>query len=152
MILFSSLKSIRQSFLILINVPLTFSGGMIALFIFGQTLNVSSLVGLIALFGISLQNGIILIGKINSLREEGLPLREAVLEGASIRFKPTLMTELILIMGVLPLALGYTSGSELHKPLAIVYIGGFIAAIFFEQILMPILYELFTRIRGISQN
>ena len=146
-VLFSSLGSIRQSFLILSNIPLTFSGGIIALLLFGQTLNVSSLIGLIALFGIALQNGIILVGKINTLRKEGLELHEAVLQGAATRFRPTLMTELILILGVLPLLLGSTSGAELHQPLAIVYIGGFLVAIFFEQIVLPVLYEVFAKLR-----
>lgn len=146
-ILFSSLGSIRQCFLILINVPMTFAGGIIALFIFGHTLNVSSLIGLIALFGIALQNGIILIGKINSLRKEGLKLHDAVFQGSVIRFRPILMTELILILGVLPLILGTTSGAELHKPLAFVYIGGFLVAIFFEQIVLPVLYEVFAKLR-----
>ena len=141
-VLFSSLGSIRQSFLVLSNIPLTFSGGLIALFISGQTLNVSSLIGLIALFGISLQNGIILIGKINRLREEGVALHEAVFQGALTRFRPTLMTELILILGVLPLILGSASGSELHQPLAVVYIGGFLVAIFYEQVVLPVLYEM----------
>jgi len=146
-VLFSSLGSIRQSFLILINIPMTFAGGIIALFIAGQTLNVSSLIGLIALFGIALQNGIILIGKINSLRKGGLNLHEAVLEGSVTRFRPILMTELILILGVLPLILGSTSGSELHQPLAVVYIGGFLVAIFFEQIVLPVLYEMFAKLK-----
>ncbi|MCP5107231.1 MAG: efflux RND transporter permease subunit [bacterium] len=146
-VLFSSLGSIRQCVLILLNIPLTFSGGMIALFLFGQTLNVSSLIGLIALFGIALQNGIVLVGKINNLRREGLGLHEAILEGAGTRFRPTLMTELILILGVLPLILGSTSGSELHQPLAVVYIGGFLVAIFFEQVVLPVLYEVFAKVR-----
>lgn len=146
-VLFSSLKSVRQSFLILLNIPLTFSGGILALLVFGQTLNVSSLIGLIALFGIALQNGIILVGKINTLRRNGMNLHEAVLEGAASRFRPTLMTELILILGVLPLILGSTSGAELHQPLAVVYIGGFLVAIFFEQIVLPVLYEIFSKIR-----
>jgi cobalt-zinc-cadmium resistance protein CzcA len=146
-VLFSSLGSIRQCFLILLNIPLTFSGGLIALFIFGQTLNVSSLIGLIALFGIALQNGIVLVGKINALRKEGLSLHDAILQGAALRFRPTLMTELILILGVLPLILGSSSGSELHQPLAVVYIGGFLVAIFFEQIVLPVLYEVFSKLR-----
>ncbi|MDQ1351057.1 MAG: Efflux transporter permease subunit [Acidobacteriota bacterium] len=146
-ILFSSLGSFRQSFLVLSTVPLTFSGGIIALYISGQTLNVSSLIGLIALFGISLQNGIILVGKINRLRKEGKELREAVLQGAVIRFRPIFMTELILILGVLPLILGSASGSELHRPLAVVYIGGFLVAIFYEQFVLPVLYEGLARLK-----
>ncbi len=132
---------------LIINIPMTFAGGIIALFIAGQTLNVSSLIGLIAPFGIALQNGIILIGKINSLRKGGLSLHEAVLQGSVTRFRPILMTELILILGVLPLILGSTSGSELHQPLAVVYIGGFLVAIFFEQIVLPVLYEMFAKLR-----
>ncbi len=146
-VLFSSFGSVRQSFLILLNIPLTFAGGIIALYLYGQTLNVSSLIGLIALFGIALQNGIILIGKINDLRREGLELHEAILKGSITRFRPILMTELILILGVLPLILGSTSGAELHQPLAIVYIGGFLVAIFFEQFALPVLYEVFAKMK-----
>ena len=144
-VLFASLGSLRQSFLLLLNVPFTLAGGVVALYLAGQTLNVSSIIGFIALFGIALQNGVVLVGKINDLRKQGLDLHEAVIRGAENRFRPILMTELILILGVLPLALGTTSGSEIHRPLAVVYIGGFVVAIFFEQIVLPILYELFAR-------
>lgn len=111
-----------------------------------QTLNVSSVIGFIALFGIALENGVVLVGKINDLRKEGAELHEAVIQGAVRRFRPILMTELILILGVLPLALGQTSGAEIHRPLAVVYIGGFLVAIFFEQIVLPVLYEMFARL------
>jgi len=166
-VLFASLHSLRQSLLLLLNIPMTLAGGVIALFIAGQTLNVSSVIGFIALFGIALQNGVVLVGKINDLRRGGMELHEAVIQGAAYRFRPILMTELILILGVLPLAIGMTlvpvpasegifgvlplawertSGAELHTPLAVVYIGGFVVAIFFEQIVLPILYELFARL------
>lgn len=145
-VLFASLHSIRQSLLLLLNIPMTLAGGIIALYLTGQTLNVSSVIGFIALFGIALQNGVVLVGKINDLRKDGVELHEAVIQGAAYRFRPILMTELILILGVLPLALGTTTGSELHRPLAVVYIGGFVVAIFFEQIVLPILYELFARL------
>jgi cobalt-zinc-cadmium resistance protein CzcA len=141
-LLFASLGSLRQSLLLLLNVPMTVAGGLIGLFLAGQTLNVSSVIGFIALFGIALQNGVVLVGKINDLRREGMELHEAVIEGARRRFRPILMTELILILGVLPLAIGQVSGAEIHQPLAVVYIGGFLVAIFFEQIVLPVLYEL----------
>ncbi|MGI6414149.1 MAG: efflux RND transporter permease subunit [Thermoguttaceae bacterium] len=144
-VLFASLGSLRQALLLLLNVPMTVSGGLVALYLAKQTLNVSSLVGFIALFGIAIQNGVVLVGKINDIRKGGKGLHEAVLEGSISRFRPILMTELILILGVLPLALGTTTGSEIHRPLAIVYIGGFVVAIFFEQIVLPILYEMFSR-------
>ncbi len=146
-VLFASVGSLRQCLLLLLNIPMTVSGGIIALFLAGQTVNVSSVIGFIALFGIALQNGLILVGKINDLRKEGMELHEAVIQGATRRFRPILMTELILILGVLPLALGKTSGSEIHRPLAVVYIGGFVVAIFFEQIVLPILYEMFSRLK-----
>jgi cobalt-zinc-cadmium resistance protein CzcA len=140
-VLFASLGSLRQSVLLLLNVPMTVAGGIIALYLTGQTLNVSSLIGFIALFGIALQNGIVLVGTINDLRKKGAGLHEAVVQGAINRFRPILMTELILILGVLPLALGTSSGAEIHRPLALVYIGGFLVAIFFVQLVFPILYE-----------
>jgi cobalt-zinc-cadmium resistance protein CzcA len=147
-VLFASLGSLRQSLLLLLNVPMTLAGGIIGLYVTGQTLNVSSVIGFIALFGIALQNGVVLVGKINDLRRNGAALHDAVIEGAIYRFRPILMTELILILGVLPLALGTSAGSELHRPMAVVYVGGFIVAIFFEQIVLPILYEWFARLGG----
>ena len=144
-VLFASLGSLRQSLLLLLNIPMTLAGGMVALYLVDLTLNVSSIIGFIALFGIALQNGVVLVGKINELRKDGAEVHDAVMQGAEYRFRPILMTELILILGVLPLALGTTTGSEIHRPLAVVYIGGFVVAIFFEQIVLPILYELFTR-------
>lgn len=144
-VLFASLGSLRQALLLLLNVPMTVAGGMVALYLTGQTLNVSSLIGFIALFGIAIQNGVVLVGKINDLRKTGKGLHEAVVEGSITRFRPILMTELILILGVLPLAMVKSTGSEIHRPLAIVYIGGFVVAIFFEQIVLPILYEMFSR-------
>lgn len=142
-VLFASLGSLRQSLLLLLNVPMTVSGGLVALYLTGQTLNVSSLIGFIALFGIAIQNGVVLVGKINDMRRKGQGVHEAVLQGSISRFRPIMMTELILILGVLPLALSKATGAEIHRPLAIVYIGGFIVAIFFEQIVLPILYEMF---------
>jgi cobalt-zinc-cadmium resistance protein CzcA len=147
-VLFATLGSVRQSVLLLLNIPMTLAGAVVALLLAGQTLNVSSIIGFIGLFGIALENGVVLVGRINDLREEGMELHEAVIEGSVSRFRPILMTELILILGVLPLALGQSSGSEIHRPLAVVYIGGFIVAIFFEQIVLPILYDMFARLGG----
>jgi cobalt-zinc-cadmium resistance protein CzcA len=146
-VLFASLGSLRQCLILLLNIPMTLAGGMVALNLAGQTLNVSSVIGFIALFGIALQNGVVLVGRINDLRKNGTGLHDAVIQGALSRFRPILMTELILILGVLPLALGRTSGSEIHRPLAVVYIGGFVVAMFFEQIVLPVLYELFARLK-----
>jgi cobalt-zinc-cadmium resistance protein CzcA len=140
-ILFSSFGSVWQAFLIILNIPSTLIGGILGLLIARQTINVSSTIGLIALFGICVQNDIILVAKINELRRQGLSLREAVVQGALIKFRPIFMTDLVMIVGVLPLALIVTTGSELHRPLAVVYIGGFFFAILLRLVVVPVLYE-----------
>lgn len=140
-ILFSSFGSVRQAFLVIMNIPSALIGGVVALLVVGETLNVSSTIGLIALFGICAQNDIILVAKINDLRRRGASLREAVVEGAMVKFRPIFMTDMVMIVGLLPMALITTTGSELHRPLAVVYIGGFFFAIFLRLIMVPVLYE-----------
>ncbi len=140
-VLFSSFGSIWQALLIILNIPSTLIGGILGLLIAGQTINVSSTIGLIALFGICVQNDVILVAKINDFRRQGLSLREAVMEGALTKFRPILMTDLVMIVAVLPLALIVTTGAELHRPLAVVYIGGFFFAILLRLIVVPVLYE-----------
>jgi cobalt-zinc-cadmium resistance protein CzcA len=144
-ILFSSFGSLWQAFLIIINIPTTLAGGILGLLIAGESLNVSSIIGLIALFGICVQNDIILVSKINDFRRQGLALREAVVQGALTKFRPIIMTDMVMIVAVLPLALGVTTGSELHRPLAVVYIGGFFFAILLRLIMVPLLYEVLSR-------
>ena len=140
-ILFSSFGSVRQALLVIMNIPTALIGGVIGLLIAGESLNVSSTIGLIALFGICAQNDIILVAKINDLRRQGRTLREAVLEGAVLKLRPIFMTDMVMIVGLLPMALITTTGSELHRPLAVVYIGGFFFAIFLRLIIVPVLYE-----------
>ena len=145
-VLFSSFGSIRQALLIILNIPSTLIGGILALLLVGQTINVSSTIGLIALFGICVQNDVILVAKINDLRRRGLSLREAVVEGAVTKFRPIFMTDIVMIVSVLPLAITVTTGAELHRPLAVVYIGGFFFAIFLRPFIVPILYEALAKI------
>jgi len=145
-ILFSSFGSIWQASLIILNIPTTLVGGILGLLIAGETMNVSSTIGLIALFGICVQNDIILVAKINDFRKQGLSLREAVISGAMIKFRPIIMTDLVMIVAVLPMALIQTTGSELHRPLAVVYIGGFFFAILLRLIVVPLLYETLGKI------
>ncbi|MGD8896407.1 MAG: efflux RND transporter permease subunit [Acidobacteriota bacterium] len=140
-VLFLAFGSLWQALLIVLNMPLTLSGGIVALAVTGQTLNVSSTIGLIALLGICAQNDIILVGKINDLRNGGMGPREAVLEGAVMKFRPIFITDLVMIVGVLPLALSTATGAELHRPLAIVYIGGFFFAVLLRLFIVPVLYE-----------
>lgn len=145
-VLFSSFGSIWQAFLIMISIPATLIGGILGLLIAGQTINVSSAIGLIALFGIGVQNDVILLAKINDFRRQGLSLRQAVMKGALTKFRAIFMTNMVMIVGVLPLALTVTTGAELHRPLAVVYIGGFFFAILLKMILVPVLYETLARL------
>jgi cobalt-zinc-cadmium resistance protein CzcA len=144
-VLFSSFGSIWQAALIIMNIPSTLIGGILGLLIAGQSMNVSSTIGLIALFGICAQNDIILVAKINDLRKQGMALKEAVIQGAVTKFRPIFITDLVMIVGVLPLALVETTGAELHRPLAVVYIGGFLFAILLRLFVVPLLYETLAR-------
>jgi cobalt-zinc-cadmium resistance protein CzcA len=146
-VLFSSFGSIWQASLIILNIPSTLIGGILGLLIAGQTINVSSTIGLIALFGICVQNDIILVAKINDFRRQGIALRDAVVKGALTKFRPIFMTDMVMIVAVLPLALIVTTGSELHRPLAVVYIGGFFFAILLRLIVVPALYETLAKWR-----
>jgi cobalt-zinc-cadmium resistance protein CzcA len=141
-VLFASFGSVWQAGLIILNIPSTLIGAILALWLVGETINVSSTIGLIALFGICAQNDIILVAKINDLRRKGMALRDAVVEGALMKFRAIFMTDVVMIVGVLPLALIKTTGSELHRPLAIVYIGGFLCALFLRTCVVPVLYEM----------
>ncbi len=145
-VLFASLGSVWQAALVVFNVPITLAGAVIALWVVGETLNVSSMIGLIALFGICAQNDIILIGKINDLRRAGRPLRAAVVEGSVAKFRAIFMADLVMIVSVLPLALSNTTGSELHRPLAIVYIGGFLFSLVLRRFVVPAMYEALARL------
>lgn len=118
----------------------------------GQTLNVSSTIGLIALFGICVQNDVILVAKINDYRKQGMSLHKAVVEGALTKFRPILMTDMVMIVAVLPLALIVTTGAELHRPLAVVYIGGFFFAILLRLIVVPVMYEFLGSLENKRQS
>ena len=142
-VLFSSFGSIWQALLIILNIPTTLIGGILALLIAGQTLNVSSTIGLIALFGICVQNDVILLAKINDYRKQGMTLHNAVVKGALTKFRPIIMTDMVMIVAVLPMALIVSTGAELHRPLAVVYIGGFFFAILLRLIVVPVMYEFF---------
>jgi len=145
-LLFLSFGSLKCAIIILLNVPFAMMGGVVALWITGITLSVSSAIGFIALFGISIQSAILLVAFINNLHKKGLSLKDAIVEGALIRIRPDLMTELVIIAGVLPLAIYTgTAGSELQQPMAVVYIGGELTAIFLTALQLPILYSIFIK-------
>ncbi|SPF32188.1 Cobalt-zinc-cadmium resistance protein [Syntrophobacter sp. SbD1] len=135
--LFAEFGKLRQALLVLGAVPLATLGGLIALHLTGETLNVASAVGFIALFGVAVQNGIIMIANIRRVREEGAALREAVLSGAVERFRPVLMTATVATVGMLPAALATGVGTDVQRNLATVVVGGLMIATLLTLFILP---------------
>ncbi|MDP1682369.1 MAG: efflux RND transporter permease subunit, partial [Burkholderiales bacterium] len=142
-LLFATFGSVRQSLLILSNIPFALVGGIVALWLTGEYLSVPASVGFIALLGITVLNGVVLVSYFNQLRSEGMALREAVINGAKRRLRPVLMTATITAFGLIPLLFASGPGSEIQRPLAIVVIGGLITATALTLMLLPILYLRF---------
>ncbi|HSZ72997.1 MAG TPA: CusA/CzcA family heavy metal efflux RND transporter [Cytophagaceae bacterium] len=140
LLLYSAFGNFRQAGLILSIVPLAIFGGMLALNIRGMTLNVSSSVGFIALFGVAVQNGVIMISYLNGLRKKGYALKDAVVEGTRNRFRPVLMTATVAILGLLPASLATGIGSDVQRPLATVIVYGLFFATAITLFVLPSLY------------
>jgi len=139
-LLFSSFNSVRQAFLILMNVPFAMIGGILALFLRGLPFSVSSAVGFIALFGVAVLNGIVMVAYFNKLREHGQPLDEAIVNGAMTRLRPVLMTAMVASLGFIPMALSHSTGAEIQRPLATVVIGGLITSTLLTLVVLPSFY------------
>ena len=147
LILFTTFGSVRQALLVLSNVPFALVGGIVALWVTGEYLSVPASVGFIALLGIAVLNGVVLVSYINRLiAEEGLSLLACVTEGAKRRLRPVLMTASITAFGLIPLLFATGPGSEIQRPLAVVVIGGLISATALTLILLPILYLRFAHV------
>jgi cobalt-zinc-cadmium resistance protein CzcA len=142
-LLFSTFRSVRQALLILSNVPFALVGGIVALWVTGEYLSVPASVGFIALLGIAVLNGVVLVSYFNQLKSEGMRLSEVVVQGAKRRLRPVLMTASITAFGLIPLLFATGPGSEIQRPLAIVVIGGLITATVLTLMLLPILYLRF---------
>jgi len=142
-LLYSTFGSLRLALLIFLNVPFALVGGIAALWMRGMNLNLSASVGFIALFGVAVLNGIVLVSYINRLRGEGLETMEAVVRGAATRLRPVLMTALVASLGFLPMALSHSSGAEVQRPLASVVIGGLVTSTVLTLFLLPLLYPWF---------
>ncbi|MBX3744180.1 MAG: efflux RND transporter permease subunit [Verrucomicrobiae bacterium] len=144
-LIFLSFGSLRQAALIFVCVPLAVTGGIVALWLRGMPFTISAGVGFIALSGIAVLNGIMLISFINQLREQGSNLRDAVVEGTLTRLRPKLMTALVASFGFVPMAISTGAGAEVQRPLATVVIGGIITSTFLTLVLLPVLYEWIER-------
>jgi cobalt-zinc-cadmium resistance protein CzcA len=142
-LLFATFGSVRQALLILSNVPFALVGGIVALWLTGEYLSVPASVGFIALLGIAVLNGVVLVSYFNQLQSEGMRLAEVVVQGAKRRLRPVMMTAAITAFGLIPLLFATGPGSEIQRPLAIVVIGGLITATALTLMLLPILYLRF---------
>ncbi|MEK6632735.1 MAG: efflux RND transporter permease subunit, partial [Nitrospirota bacterium] len=141
LLLYSTFDSLRQAALIILNLPFALIGGVVALWLTGEYLSVPASIGFINLFGVAVLNGIVLVSCMNALREEGATLDEAVMSGALLRLRPVLMTALVALLGLVPLAFAHGIGSEVQRPLAIVVIGGLVSSTLLTLIVLPILYR-----------
>jgi heavy metal efflux system protein len=147
-LLYMALGRVSETLVILATLPDAFVGGILALAIAGETWNVSSLVGLIGLFGIAVQNGLVLVTQTRALVAKGLPFREALREASIGRVRPKLMTAATAILGLLPLLVLPLHGTEIERPLAIVVIGGLVTSTLFTLLALPSFYLLIERWRG----
>ncbi|MBN1270725.1 MAG: efflux RND transporter permease subunit [Candidatus Aminicenantes bacterium] len=145
MIMAAQFESLLHPFIILFTLPMGLIGAVWALFITGQTLNVISIIGMVVLAGIVVNDAIVKIDYTNQLRKKGAALRGAILEASRVRLRPILMTTVTTALGLFPMSLGIGKGSELQQPLAIAVIGGLLLATFLTLILIPLTYELFDR-------
>lgn len=140
LLLFGAFGRFRQAGLLIAMLPLALLGGMMALVLRGMTFNISSAVGFIALFGLTIQNGVIMISHINDLRKDGMPTREATISGAAHRLRPVLMTASVAIIGLLPASLATGIGSDVQRPLATVIVYGLLFSTIITLFILPSLY------------
>ena len=144
-ILYTMFRSFKWSLLIMLNVGLARVGGFLALLVTGTYLSVSSGVGMLALFGVSVQTGVIMVEYINQLRARGHSIVDSAVEGAVLRLRPILMTMLVATLGLLPAALSHDIGSDSQRPFAIVIVGGLISALLLSIIILPTFYVWIAR-------
>ena len=145
MMLFTALGSAKQAIMVFSGVPLAISGGIITLLLRDMPFSISAAVGFIALSGIAVLNGLVMITYINQLRQKGLGLTEAITDGALTRLRPVLMTALVASLGFIPMALATGTGAEVQKPVATVVIGGLITSTLLTLVVLPALYKMFCR-------
>lgn len=144
-VLYMLFDHISRAAMVMLNVPLALIGGIFALYLTHFHLSVAAAVGFIALFGVAVQNGVIMVSYIDSLREQGMHIREAVLQGAVTRLRPVLMTAILASIGLVPAAISTGIGSDTQKPLAIVIIGGLVSATLLTLVVLPVIYALISR-------
>jgi cobalt-zinc-cadmium resistance protein CzcA len=144
-LLYATFGSVKDAALVFSGVPLALTGGVLALWVRGIPLSISAAVGFIALSGVAVLNGLVMISFIKRLREEGMALETAITEGSATRLRPVLMTALVASLGFVPMALAVGTGAEVQRPLATVVIGGVLSSTSLTLLVLPVLYRVFHR-------
>jgi cobalt-zinc-cadmium resistance protein CzcA len=144
-LLFGAFQSVGDALLIMLNLPFAIIGGTLALYLWSTSFNISAAVGYIAVFGVSVLNGVVLVSSIRHAFDEGLPFRDAIIQGCAIRFRPIVVSAIVAIVGFLPAALSRGIGAEIQRPLARVVIGGLISSTILTLLVLPAVYALFAR-------
>jgi len=145
MLLFGTFNSVKYALLVFSGVPLALTGGVVALWLRDMPFSISAAVGFIALSGVAVLNGLVMVTFINHLRKEGVPLEEAIVRGSLTRLRPVLMTAMVASFGFIPMALAHGAGAEVQKPLATVVIGGIISSTILTLVILPALYRMWHR-------
>lgn len=142
MVMAAQFESFLNPFIIIFTIPLAIIGVVFAFLITGQTLSLTSYMGIIMLIGVVVNNAIVMVDFINQIKRGGIPRKEAIIEGAKLRLRPVLMTSLTTILGMLPLSLGIGEGAEVRQPMGIAFIGGMISSTFLTLIVIPLVYSI----------
>ena len=143
LIMVAQFQSLRSPFIVMFTIPLAFTGGLLALLIFGKEISIIAMIGLILLVGIIVNNGIVLVDYTNQLRGRGLTKRQAIIEAAATRMRPVMMTSLTTILGLVVMAVGKTAGTDMMQPIALVSIGGLVYATILTLLVVPVIYDIF---------
>ena len=144
-LLYTTFNAVKPALLIYFNIPIAATGGIVALFLRGMPFSISAAVGFIALFGVAVLNGVVMVSYFIELRQQGRNVADAVREGAELRLRPVLMTALVAGLGFVPMALATSAGAEVQRPLATVVIGGLITSTTLTLFVLPALYRWFER-------
>ncbi|MBQ6607772.1 MAG: efflux RND transporter permease subunit, partial [Firmicutes bacterium] len=142
-IMVAQFQSFKSPFIVMFTIPLAFTGGFLALLIFNKEVSIMSMIGLIILNGVVVNNGIVLVDYTNQLRARGMKKRAAIITAGATRMKPVLMTSITTILGLVVLATGKTAGTDMMQPVALVCIGGLIYATLLTLLVVPVIYDIF---------
>lgn len=147
LIMVAQFQNLLSPFIVLFTLPLAFTGGLLLLYLAGMELSIIAMLGFLVLAGVVVNNGIVFVDYVNQLRERGVEKREAILKTGVTRIRPIIMTALTTILALTTLALGYGSGAEMMQPMAVVTVGGLTYATLLTLFVVPVLYDLFVRVK-----